>query len=130
MKYQGAEWIERQKLGPLSELGQTVADILGYVFRGIYHIEFRYLKEVEWDKLETMTIRLRRGLATHDGNELTELVLLAHLTGVRISINPRSNWTYTLRFHTPNSFLICGGHPTLGEAIDRLPWEWLEEKDE
>lgn len=122
-EYQGAAWIERQSWGEVSELGRTVADILGYVFRGIYHVNYLYLSEVEWSNPEFMTIRMRRELATHDGNDLTELVLLAHLTGVRVALVPKSNVTYTLKFHAPGSFLLMGDHPTLDQVIARLGWK-------
>ncbi len=129
-QYQGAAWIVRQDWGELSPLGHTVAEILGWVFRGIYHVNRRYLSEVEWSDPEFMEIRMRTELATHDGNDLTELVLLAHLSGVRVAITPKSNWTYTLKFHAPGSLLICGDHPTLELAIARLGWKPNRRGDE
>ena len=47
-RYAGAAWI-RSALGrELSPLGAAVADLLGDVFAGIYHLDNADLRKVDW----------------------------------------------------------------------------------
>ncbi len=121
-RYAGSEWIAARGWSQMSPLGRQVADILGYVWSGIYHLEDRYLREVEWGDPDQMVIRIRGELATYDFSHLTELVLLAHRTGIRIAVAPKSNWTLELRFSRR-----YGGpeaHPALHRAVRRVGEQW------
>ncbi|KKM18497.1 hypothetical protein LCGC14_1665080 [marine sediment metagenome] len=125
-RYAGVEWIEKMGWGPMSPLGAEVADILGYCWSGIYHIDNRYLREVKWSDPDQMWIRLREELATHDFSRLTELVLLAHLTGIRIAVLPKSNCTVELTFYRRDSNEVWPGsaHPTLERVVKRVSSQW------
>ncbi len=135
--YAGAEWLEgtkrwikgSRKLGTkghyepiaLSELGALVADILGFVYRGVYHISDDVLRpSVKWDDDYVIQVKLYRDLATWDRNDLTELVILCHDCRVRLSLGiaPRMiELTFDARSSEGG---ISQGHPTIEEAIESV----------
>lgn len=98
-KYAGADWIARQGR-ELSPIGIVAADILGQVWRGIYHLDDAVLhKRVKWhDKNYIRVVIGHRDLSTYDFNKLTELVLIAHAMAVRVSVEPVSNGYFALSF--------------------------------
>jgi hypothetical protein len=104
-KYAGADWVKRA-LGvkDMSLLGETVANLLGDCFAGIYHLEDSDLKKVDWSSSNFISFLLRgRDLATVDGSALTMLVVLSHDRMVRVSINPHSYRAIELMFHPRSS---------------------------
>lgn len=87
--YAGADWIARSLKKSLSPFGVIVADILGFVYRGIYHIDTSRLEKVNWGNADHITITLRpNGMSTFDGRVLTDLVIACHDCFVRLSIEP------------------------------------------
>lgn len=85
--YAGSDWIATDARRTLSPLGILVADILGQVYHGIYHIRKAVLHpRVEWDNPELITLVINRELANHDSPDLTRMVLLCHEAGVRLGI--------------------------------------------
>lgn len=109
MAYAGAEWVQghleasakhaRKGKAPrtdMSPLGITVADVLGFVYRGIYHIE-RSVRRVEWSHPHCIEVGVGH-LATIDGNELTILVTVCHDLGLRLEIEPHGPRMLKLRF--------------------------------
>lgn len=111
VKYAGAEWL-RQRGKEVSPFGALVADILGQVYRGIYHIE-RDVMRTKWgDGIQVdMTTRVHN-LGTFASSELTELVVLCHDHGVVLDVMPRSAHTLRLLFTKRVS-----GHPTLDKHM-------------
>lgn len=105
-EWQGAEWLERNlecqrkinaasrsKKKPkvaekLSPLGRAVADLLGFVFRGIYHCDTRALMRVDWENTWYIEIPMQRGheLATYDGGELMWLITAANDLALRVAV--------------------------------------------
>jgi hypothetical protein len=69
-------------------LGATVADILGRVFRGIYHLDDA--NKIDWTNPRYIEVHVDGNLATFDGNALTELVVLAHEELVRVEVRAHS----------------------------------------
>lgn len=104
MRFAGAEWIqgnlnasakmEAQRKTPpkkrtnteMSPLGITVADLLGYVFAGIYHMDTSMLIRVDWSNRDVIEVNHYGGLATWDFNELTKLVVVAHDMMLRMEV--------------------------------------------
>jgi hypothetical protein len=88
-KYAGADWliengyVEERRISPL---GRAVADLLGDVFLGLYHLPSKQLEKVAWHSTNYMFIQIEGELATFDGDELTRLVFLGHDRMVRIAI--------------------------------------------
>lgn len=114
-KYSGADWLENNTgTGhTLSPIGRKVADILGFVFRGIYHMDWRDLNASDWGNPLFAYVRLSRGLATFDFQHLSEMLVLCFDHMVRLEIRPRSNQTLELLFHQRES--------REGGVIRRLP---------
>ncbi len=48
--YAGSDWIKKSlKITKMSPIGEAVADLLGEVYQGIYHLETRSLRKVDWE---------------------------------------------------------------------------------
>ncbi len=99
MKYSGSEWIEQSLKKSMSPLGKNVADLLGDVFKGIYHLDTSALKRVDW--LDNYCIEYTHwgDLATVDFNHLTELVVLAHDRMIRVNVRGIGPGYMKMLFH-------------------------------
>lgn len=119
-KYAGSDWIKRNFKVQMSPLGEKVADLLGDLYLGIYHVDDKALKKVEWSNPHRMEFVLGWvELATTDCDELTRLVILCHDRLVRCSIRPRSFkyicLTFSERINRDGHFYER--HPTIEQAI-------------
>ncbi len=121
LKYAGADWVESAERVKCSPLGREVADILGQVFRGLYHLEHcGGFSKTDWANTRFVEVRISGQLATYDAHALTDLVILCHDRRIRLEINPNMR-TLLLRFHQRRS--RSGGsvwerHPTIEAAIE------------
>lgn len=124
--YAGAEWLKRQRIPvkggykaiELSPFGERVADLLGYVFRGLYHIDNPETRSKDWSNNYHIEFRLPRSLSTYDDSQLTELVLLAHRMAIRVDIHPLSHWSLRLIFHNRvRDGEWHNSHPSIEEAL-------------
>lgn len=121
MKHAGADWLYSAGVKEISDFGKQVADLVGCVFQGIYHISDEALK-VDWKHTAFIQISLpRQQFATFDANLLTILVVLAHDQCIRVSIHSRGMNTLLLTFHPRKRE---GGyserHPTLEEHVKQI----------
>jgi hypothetical protein len=120
-QYSGSDWIIGSlKIQP-SPLGIAVADILGLVYYGIYHLEGCHLEKVNWTHPDYIRVQLNRGmdLASYDFNELTKLVALAHDLCIRVQVSGHGMNALRLTF-TPrdrNADSMMRRHPTMEEAL-------------
>lgn len=118
--YAGAEWLKHSlKIESMSPLGEAVADLLGELVFGIYHIDARRLLAVDWSCNHHIIISLHlNGFSTYDYNTLTRLVFLAHHMAIRVEVNP-CNFNYIeLMFHQrERNGNISQRHPTLAQAV-------------
>lgn len=122
-KFAGADWVKSAlKVDELSPLGVAVANLLGDLFGGIYHLEDRDLKKVEWDNDHHIIFVLNwKDLSTFDSSLLTSLVILCHDRAIRCQISARSSKGIELMFHQrTRSGGISERHPTIEEAINRV----------
>lgn len=101
MTYSGSDWLLscwphwRDRLGKpgakVSLLGLKVAEILGVVVRGLYHVE-NEARATDWSGTHHIEIVARSGdlshLSTYDFTRLTELVVLCHDAAIRLEIAP------------------------------------------
>jgi len=124
-KHSGAGWIESEmhygdKNFKISPLGRAVADLLGELFLGIYHLDLGSLHRVEWDNDHHISIVIGwKDWSTFDNNLLTRLVFLAHHTALRVDLDPRANNYLMLTFYQrKRSGSGWDRHPTLREAVD------------
>jgi hypothetical protein len=92
--YAGSEWVRAamQRRGrTLSPLGAKVADLLGDLYQGIYHIQREALHErVRWEDEHHIEIVVSdQFLATFDFDGLTRLVVLCHDRCLRCELHGR-----------------------------------------
>lgn len=126
--YAGADWIESnikhggKWIGPMSEFGREVADLLGDLFLGIYHVNPAYLIKVDWSGSAFIELAVDQTFATFDYSNLTRFVFLCHDYGIRGQISPRSNRTMMFMFHPRErkngARNVSQWHPTLEESIE------------
>ena len=119
MGYAGAKWIERSLQKPTSKLGRDVADLLGDVFKGIYHLPSSALKKVDWEDEYCLQFTYYGFLSTVDFNKLTALVVLAHDRMIRISICGVGPGYMRLMFHQRNKRTgsMSERYPTIEDHI-------------
>lgn len=133
--YRGADWLKMQlsyKGRTPSSFGEQLADLLGNLFKGIYHIdEYVLRKSVKWEDDQFIQMPLGRELSTWDSSDLTELVLRCHAEGIRLEITTcrysvkydGRSWKQTgllLKFHRLGSSYLCGNHPMLRTAVEKM----------
>lgn len=101
----------------VSDLGKDVADLLGELFYGIYHISEEVAK-ADFSNDYWIEVLIYKSLATFDFNDLTRLVFLAHHMAIRVDVGAARNGILKLMFHRRER---DGGmsrrHPTLDEAV-------------
>lgn len=107
----------------LSPFQARVMDILGLSLGGIYNAPISW-DAVRWGRASgrwaNMAVPLRHasGMATHDFNRLTTLVLACHQARIRLHIEPHGPRGLMLRFHQRDaSGGYADGHPDIDEAV-------------
>lgn len=136
--YEGAGWVQRQlnadnerisrnklknrvpkPLKTMSVLGRQVADLLGFVYRGIYHTN---IDNTDWGNDEYITATVFQPLSTFDDRKLTELVVLCHAKKLRMQITAggphRLKLTFSPRKERKGD--IAESHPTLEAAVEHI----------
>lgn len=125
--HSGAAWLRQCRITNLSPLGEQVADLLGDLFVGLYHLDGA--EKVDWSNTHHIEVRVKyKEWATFDTNLLTKLVFLCHDRCLRCSIGARSAFAQTLLFHQRER---TGGvdtrHPSLEDAVaDYRRWYPLQ----
>lgn len=132
-QYAGADWVKSSlKVVNMSPLGEDVADLLGDVFRGIYHLKTSSLNKVEWSNKNYIVYHLHwRDLSTFDFDELTRLVVLSHDRMIRINIEAIAPHLLRLLFHkrTTRQGDIFRRMPTMENHIKIIRDEYQEVPD-
>ena len=123
--FSGADWVEKEmyhgdKEFKISSLGRSVADFLGELFLGIYHLDMGALHRVEWSNPFVITVSIGwKCWSTYDFDLLTRLVFLSHRMALRVELEPRKNHYVRLMFHRRKR---SGGFsermPTLAQAVE------------
>lgn len=120
-KYTGADWIKaafkNKTIGPF---GEKVADLLGNMFLGIYHLNRSTLLKAEWDNETYITVNIYGGMGTYDDDLLTRLVLLAHDMCIRVEIQPNMKYLKLVFHPRQREGGISDGHPTLEKHVAGL----------
>jgi len=114
--FAGSNWIARQpflKGKKMSSLGIAVADLLGDIARGIYHLNYTSLSKVDWTDSYHIMFSYYGDLATYDFESLTTLVVLSHDRMIRVSLEGLSPRYIRMRFHQR--------HKRDGDLWERLP---------
>jgi len=97
--YSGAEWIKRDLKKEMSPLGEAVANLLGRVYLGIYHLPSQALSRVDWSSTYCIEYTHYGDLSTVDGINLTALVVFAHDKMIRVSIRGCGPGYLQMQFH-------------------------------
>ena len=121
--YQGAEWLRRnlEIVGAPapSAFGLKVADILGQVWQGLYHLSESALfskkktKDVprtDWSHKRFVEVVVHDELATWDYDTLTRLVVECHVRSVRLAVSGASTGYLRLTFHDRREWEVPGEH--------------------
>ena len=111
--YAGHDWVEGNCKVKCSLLGKAVADLLGDVFRGIYHLSYRAIERCDWTDEQCICITLDNHMATWDGNDLTKLVVLAHDRLIRVDMKGIGPGYIRYWFHQRKS--------RTGSTYERMP---------
>ena len=103
-------------------MGEAVANLLGDLFFGIYHLDPKALRRVDWTNNHHIEFSLGwHCLSTVDYDELTRLVVLAHDRAIRVQIEASTHKFLRLMFHQrtrgDNSMSEC---PTLEDHIKEI----------
>jgi hypothetical protein len=119
--YAGADWLKHNKKpGEVSNFGCQVADLLGYVFEGIYHIDDEVLR-ADFSGEHRVHVVIRKSVSTYDFSELTRLVFLAHWMAIRLEIAPASPRHLRLKFSKRSRTGDWSEvHPSLDEAVEKF----------
>jgi hypothetical protein len=106
----------------ISPLGWEVAELLGELFYGIYHLDHKALKRTDWSNNSFIEFSLGwQCLATFDIDGLTRLVFLAHHRGIRIEVQgSKANYLKLLFHKRKRKGNIYQRHPTLAEAVAKF----------
>ncbi|NEO88441.1 MAG: hypothetical protein F6J87_30070 [Spirulina sp. SIO3F2] len=73
-RYAGADWIQKTLgIKHISLLGRRVADCLGEVYRGIYHLNQTSLKKTDWTAERCVTVTISGSLWGHEVQVLLDL---------------------------------------------------------
>lgn len=130
--YAGADWLlanskHWKKVPNISSFGKRVADLLGEVFEGLYHLEEKALRRTDWESDHYIQICLYGELATYDASLLTELVVLCHDRCIRLEIRGKGprylGLGFSIRQRTKSVFTH---HPTMEEAVARTRERYTE----
>lgn len=88
-RYYGADWLVAERgadAKPLSALGRCVADILGAVYGGLYHVDSNAIRKAGWDHAAVVCVTVRHEVATVDSSDLWTLAVLTQACGIRLAI--------------------------------------------
>jgi hypothetical protein len=120
--YAGASWIKKSLKREMSPLGEAVANLLGRVHRGIYHLRTPALDRVDWSNESWIEFIYDSNLATVDFPDLTMLVVFAHDEMIRVSIQGCGPRYMKMLFHQRNCREggIATRYPTIEDHIKQL----------
>jgi hypothetical protein len=126
-QYAGSEWIKKNVTTDTSELGRDVADFLGDLFKGIYHLNLTSLRKVAWNNPYFIRVTINQGLATYDFDELTRIVVLSHDRKIRVSVEPLARSYLSLLFHKriTREGSIMERMPFLDDHVAQIREEYL-----
>lgn len=116
--FAGADWINAHICKEPSPLGCAVADLLGDLFRGIYHLDSKGLRRVAWSDKFIVRLTVRRSLSTFDFDLLTRLVFLCHDRALRCEVEGCGPGWMRLTFHQrARAGSVSERHPNLEDAL-------------
>ncbi len=107
-----------------TEAAVRVMELLD-LWQGLHHLDDEQMRKTDWSNPRFVSLKLGRfvspgALATHDFDDLTRLVFLAHDLAIRVQMAARSGRYMEIMFH-PRERLgpFTQSHPSLEQAIER-----------
>lgn len=100
-KYAGARWLQDRKSNrTLMPLAVRIANVLGQVFDGIYHLTDENTRSMDslYKTASEYTVNIGGSIATHDGDKLTRLLLCCQASGLDLLIAGNSKGYMKLTF--------------------------------
>lgn len=99
-QYSGADWIHASaKISAISPFGEKVADVLGLVYQGIYHISDHVLRDRSiWSENKRIQLVIHGNLSTWDFNRLTLLFMACYEQGISVEISGAILGSFRLTF--------------------------------
>lgn len=105
-KHRGADWVAAYYGVTPSKLGTAVANLLGHVYQGIYHLNTTSLGKVDWGCPHRVSVVIPDGggyVSTVDYDVMTKLVVMCHDYMMRMEVTAAApGWlrlNFTRRFH-------------------------------
>ncbi len=96
-----------------------MADLLGELFAGIYHLDKKELPKVDWENTHHIVVKTgERAMSTFDNSELTRLVLLAHHYCLRAEISGTKGGLILMFHRRERDGEISRRHPTIDQAVE------------
>ena len=121
IEYAGADWVKAAFHQPMSPLGEAVADLLGQVAKGIYHLSVGQLSKVDWKDPDYVAVAITDGLSTFDRDDLTQLVVLCHDRCLRLEIKAGGPRMLRLCFtQRKREGSLYDRHPTIEAAVESI----------
>jgi len=116
----GSEWLEKQGI-EMSEFGRQVADLVGELFDGIYHIGKQAVK-ANWNRDKFVSVVVQdHHFSTYDSSMLTHLIILAHNRNIRAHTRAAAPGYLRLEFMAvTRSGFFADRHPTLQESLEKF----------
>jgi hypothetical protein len=120
--YSGAEWLEKGiGVNNISPLGREVADLLGDLFLGIYHMNRTSLLRVKWSDPRYIAVTIDGEIATFDADALTVFVVLCHDRCLRGAVEAVAPKHLRLSFSKrARGGSMWARHPTLEEHVGQI----------
>jgi hypothetical protein len=86
-QYAGSGWLSKYDGVKCSEFGSKVADVLGWVYKGIYHIDKDVLRDRKtWSDSRLIELSVYAPIATWDYSHLTELLFVCYEQNISLEI--------------------------------------------
>lgn len=105
----------------LSELGRRVARVLRSLYAGLHHMRPSVIRAVNWSDPRVIQVRHPGELASWDGNDLTNLLVLCHDECLRVSVSPLNMRYMRLMFHPrKREGKTWERHPTIEQHIEMI----------
>ena len=124
----GAGWVRDSFRCEPSPLGAAVADLLNDVFAGIYHLNHRSLRKVDWTDPYVIMLNHDGALPTFDYDFLTQMVVLCHDRCLRLQIKGKGPRILELMFHQrEREGGISHRHPTIEDAVASIRARYARE---
>lgn len=103
-----------------SPFGARVAELLGYLLRGLHHLPHQ--KKTDWTDSRYIRVSLYGSFDTYDFDQLTRLVFLAHALCIRVEVSGGSFKYLHLSFsrRTNRDGSMYERHPTIETALAKF----------